>query len=135
MTFEEAIKNVCNPNIGWDLDACEIVCREAGLLEEWQNATDDFENVVFEAIEKLGYTYGENYTTTNTKITYRWNDNNETDYIITDGIYDFGDWLNGNGVQYEQEGDTYHVIDECGNRTGETYTVLNAEPTEEELIG
>lgn len=72
---------------------------------------------------------------TNTKITYRWNDNDETDYIITDGIYDFGDWLHDNGVQYEQSGDTYHVIDDYGKRTCETYTVLKAEPTEEELIG
>lgn len=59
MTFTEAIKMVCNDTIEWDMEACEIVCAEAGLQEEWDEATDDFENVVFEAIERLGYTYGE----------------------------------------------------------------------------
>ena len=72
---------------------------------------------------------------TNTKITYRWNDNNETDYIVTDGVYDFGDWLNDNGVTYEQDGDVYYVLDDYGKRTGETYTVISEEPTDDELCG
>lgn len=29
----------------------------------------------------------------NKKYTYRCNDSGETDYIITDGVYDFEDWV------------------------------------------
>lgn len=58
MTFEEAIKSVCNDTIEWNIEACEVVCKEAGLKEEFDSA-EDFESVVFAAIEKLGYTYGE----------------------------------------------------------------------------
>ena len=58
MTFEEAIQSVCNDSIEWNIEACKIVCKEAGLDEAFDNA-EDFESIVFEAIEKLGYTYGE----------------------------------------------------------------------------
>lgn len=73
--------------------------------------------------------------TNRTWITYRWNDNNDVDYIITDGLYDFGDWLNDNGVTHEQDGDVYYVLDDCGKRTGETYTVISEEPTDDDLCG
>lgn len=59
MSFDEAIRNVCNDTIEWNIEACEIVCQEAGLKSEFDSAGDDFEKVVFLAIEKLGYTYGE----------------------------------------------------------------------------
>lgn len=70
----------------------------------------------------------------NNKITYRWN-NSETDYIITDGIYDFADWLRDNDVGYEKDGDTFHVVGSNGERTGDVYTIIREEPTNEELIG
>lgn len=80
----------------------------------------------------------------NRKYTYRWTqnedydapDNNygvETDYIITDGVYDFADWLQDNGVYTEQEGDTFYVLDDDGERTGEAYWVIREEDTNEDL--
>ena len=71
----------------------------------------------------------------NTKITYRWNDNEETDYTITDGVYDFSDWLYDNGVYYEfdEEWNIYYVLDDNGERTGEQYSIISIEPTEEDL--
>ena len=71
----------------------------------------------------------------NNKIIYRWNNSPETDYIITDGIYDFADWLSDNGVNAEKDGDTFYVIGSNGERTGETYTIIREEPTDEDLIG
>lgn len=71
----------------------------------------------------------------NTRINYKWNDNAEIDSIVTDGVYDFGDWLLDNGVNYEHDGNTYYVIDELNEKTGESYTVVNIESTDEELRG
>lgn len=70
----------------------------------------------------------------NTKITYRWNNESETNSIITDGVYDFCDWLSDNGVSYEQEDGVFYVT-ENGERTGETYEILSEESTSEELRG
>ena len=81
----------------------------------------------------------------NKKYTYRWTANEdgskpnynydeETDYIITDGIYDFSDWLTDNEVRFEQEENTYYVVDEFGEKTGEAYWVINEEDTDEDLI-
>ena len=69
----------------------------------------------------------------NTRINYRWNDNEELDSIVTDGIYDFSDWLSDNGVKFEEENGLYYVLDEYDDRTGETYQVISEEPTDEEL--
>lgn len=71
----------------------------------------------------------------NKKYTYRCNDSGETDYIITDGVYDFEDWLrdslDGN-YSVEVDGDSYYILD--GNeRTGEVYHVINVENTSEGL--
>lgn len=71
----------------------------------------------------------------NKKYTYRCNDSGETDYIITDGVCDFEDWLrdsiDGN-YSVEVDGDSYYILD--GNeRTGEVYHVINVENTSEEL--
>lgn len=84
----------------------------------------------------------------NKKYTYRWTANedyskpnnnysDETDYIITDGIYDFEDWLNDNVPDYriERDGNTYCLVDVNGDRTGEAYLVINEEDTDEELVG
>lgn len=84
----------------------------------------------------------------NKKYTYRWTANEdysktddkfteETDYIITDGVYDFEDWLNDNVPDYriERDGNTYYLVDVNGDRTGEAYWVIREENTDEELVG
>ncbi|GEM_PF-7128134 len=85
----------------------------------------------------------------NTKYTYRWTNNyfedannNETDYIITDGVYDFEDWLTDSirrntdsNYSVEVEDDYYYILDGCNERTGEMYVVLNKEATDEDLVG
>ncbi len=78
----------------------------------------------------------------NTRINYRWNDEEELDSIVTDGIYDFEDWLNdslyamhGGNYAYEQDGDTYYILDGCNERTGEYCTVISTELTDEEIRG
>lgn len=38
MNFDEAIRNVCNDTIEWNIEACEIVCQEAGLKSEFDSA-------------------------------------------------------------------------------------------------
>ena len=81
----------------------------------------------------------------NRKYTYRWTANEdysifnnnyseESDYIITDGVYDFSDYLRDNGVNFEQDGNTYYVLDECEERTGEAYLIISEEDTTEELV-
>jgi hypothetical protein len=81
----------------------------------------------------------------NKKYTYRWTQNEdyskpnnnydeETDYIITDGVHDFADWLRDSEVNFEQNGDKYYVLDECEERTGEAYLVISEEDTEEDLV-
>lgn len=82
----------------------------------------------------------------NTKFTYKWtpdedyskpnyNYNAETDYIITDGIYDFSDWLQSYNVRFEEDDGAYYVLDENGDRTGEAYRIINVEETDEDLVG
>lgn len=86
----------------------------------------------------------------NMKITYRFAQNydlsqpnngfsEETDYIITDGVYDFTDYMQDHEVYYEEDEDTeglYHVLDSLGGeRTGAAYMVISTEPTDEDLIG
>ena len=71
----------------------------------------------------------------NEKITYRHNDDTETDYIIVAPPFDLGDWLDNASVHSEQDGDVWYILDESGERTGETYTVISREPTDEELVG
>lgn len=60
--------------------------------------------------------------------------NCETDYIVTDGVYDFSDWLNDNGVQFEEENDIYFVLNNSGDRTGEAFMIVSEEETDEELV-
>ena len=86
----------------------------------------------------------------NTKITYAFAQNydvnlpnngfnEETEHIITDGVYDFEDYMQDRGVYYEGDEDTeglYHVLDSLGGeRTGAAYMVIRTEPTDEDLDG
>ena len=86
----------------------------------------------------------------NMKITYKFAQNydqsqpnngfsEETDYIITDGVYDLEDYMRDNEVYYEEDEDTeglYHVLDSPGGeRTGAAYTVIRTEQTDEDLVG
>lgn len=85
----------------------------------------------------------------NTKITYRHANRfdpaqpdcgfaAETEYIVTDGDYDFADWLTDNDVanDYDKTQDIYFVVDNAGDRTGEAYQIVSTEAakTEIELI-
>ena len=38
----------------WDPDLLRDLCWRAGIIEEWEEAGDDFEEVAFKAAEKLG---------------------------------------------------------------------------------
>ena len=82
----------------------------------------------------------------NNKITYKFTNNYdkstldngfgcEADYIITDGVYDFGDYLADNEVRYEVDGDLYFVTDQDGERTGEAFMIIGKESTDEDLMG
>ena len=84
-------------------------------------------------------------TTMNNKITFttttNYNEavanngfNQESDYIITDGVYDFSDYLKDNDVDFIQDGNTYFVIED-EEKTGAAYQILKEEPTDEELRG
>ena len=80
----------------------------------------------------------------NIKITFRWTeredysipDNNYTltaDSIVCEPPYNFGDYLSDNDVSYEQEGNTYYVLDDNGERTGEAYWIISEEETDEDI--
>ena len=49
----------------------------------------------------------------------------EIESITTDGETSFVDILQDNGIKFEQQYDTYYIIDVDGNRTGEAYLILN----------
>ena len=85
----------------------------------------------------------------NKRINYKWYANymenqysEELNSIVTDGVYDFEDWIrdniyrvyNGN-FAVEREGDMYYILDGCNERTGEMYQVISEEDTEENLRG
>ena len=85
----------------------------------------------------------------NKKYNYKWYRNyfendysEEIDSIVTDGIYDFEDWIrdsiyrtyNGN-YAVERDNDTYYILDGSNDRTGEMYVVVSVENTEEDLRG
>ena len=78
----------------------------------------------------------------NVKYTYRWTeredysipDNNynpTAESIVCEPPYDFGDYLSDNDVSYEQEENTYYVLDENGERTGGAYWITSTEETDE----
>lgn len=71
-----------------------------------------------------------------TKYIYKWtryedynkpnnNYDDETESIVCEDPYDFSDWLSDNGITYDQDGDTYYVTDEDGNKTGEAYMIVS----------
>ena len=80
----------------------------------------------------------------NVKYTFRWTeredysipDNNYTptaDSIVCKPPYNFGHYLSDNGIPYEQEGDTYYVVNDYGERTGEAYWIISEEETDEDI--
>lgn len=80
----------------------------------------------------------------NTKINYKWTNNYdenepnngfgcETEYIVTDGVYDFEDFLADSDVIFNEENGVYFVLDEDFERTGEAYIVISTEETDEDL--
>ena len=80
----------------------------------------------------------------NTKISYKWTNNYdenepnngfgcETEYIVTDGVYDFEDFLADSDVIFNEENGVYFVLDEDFERTGEAYMVISTEETDEDL--
>lgn len=83
----------------------------------------------------------------NKRINIRWYQNyfeekfsGELDSIVTDGVYDFEDWLRDNidgnfSVEHEDGSDEYYILDECNERTGELYVIVSEEDTDEELRG
>lgn len=79
----------------------------------------------------------------NIKITYVWtkkedlgmpnnNYNEEAEHIIVEPPFDFGDWLQNNNVnfEHEKESETYYVLNEYEERTGEAYKIIKEEETE-----
>lgn len=82
----------------------------------------------------------------NIKYTYKWtgredynvpnnNYNDTTETIIVEPPYTFLDWLNDNtdASHAEQVGDTYYIIDNAGNRTGEAFMVIDETETDEPI--
>ena len=80
----------------------------------------------------------------NVNYTYRWTeredysipDNNYTptaDSIVCEPPYNFGYYLSDNEIPYEQEGDTYYLLNEDGERTGEAYWIISEEETDEDI--
>ena len=87
----------------------------------------------------------------NKKYTYVWteredlslpnnNYSDEKEYIVTDGVYNFEDWLrdmicrnsDGNWA-VEREGNTFYILDGCNERTGEAYLLISEENTNDDL--
>ena len=104
-------------------------------------------SIIKSNFELLSYRHtGRKGINMNTKIIYTWTNNydesqpyngfaEETDYIITDGIYEFDDYLSDNDAQFEIENDIYYIIDDNGDRTGEAYMIVDELETEEEIDG
>ena len=86
--------------------------------------------------KRIDYRYYENYFDGK----FSW----ELDSIVTDGVYDFEDWIRDNvyrntdgnfSVEHEKGSDTYYIVDGCNERTGQMYVVISEEDTDEELRG
>lgn len=82
---------------------------------------------------KYVYTHTMNYDL----ITPNGNFDDETCHIVTDGDYNFADWLYDNGVTYDYyEGyDMFFVVDNVGKRTGEAFQIVSITPTNESITG
>lgn len=110
-------------------------------IENWEQGVSECPKYVLELIK---YKMFKEEMIMNTKINYRWTqrydqnipDNNfeaTSDCIVTDGIYDFEEYLKDRDINYEVEGNFYFVIDDEGERTGEAFWVTSEEPTDEDL--
>lgn len=58
------------------------------------------------------------------------NYNPEKESVVCEPPYDFGDFLSDADIYFEQEGNTYYVVED-DERTGEAYHVISIEDTEE----
>ena len=78
----------------------------------------------------------------NTKIEYKWTKNEdmnipnnnygcETETVVLQDGFDFGDLLQTGEVEFEHESEsnTYYILED-GERTGEAYLICSEEPTE-----
>lgn len=112
-------------------------------IEDWEQGVSRCPKYVIDLIE---YKLKKEGLIVNNKITFVWARNydqsqpnngfgEETDSIVTDGVYDFEDWLSDNDVPFEEEDGVYFVIDEDDERTGEAYMVVSEEPTDEDPRG
>lgn len=85
--------------------------------------------------KKYNYRFYKNY--------FENNYSEEIESIVTDGVYNFEDWLRDNinrfndnyTVEHEDNNDAYYILDGCNERTGEMYVVISEEDTAEELRG
>lgn len=84
---------------------------------------------------KITYAYAQNYDLSKPNNGFC----EETEHIVTDGVYDLEDYMQDRNVYYEEDEDTdglYHVLDSLGGeRTGAAYMVIRTEPTDEDLDG
>lgn len=81
----------------------------------------------------------------NVKYTFYWtakedksalnnNYNKEADDVVCEAGFSFADYLRDClEVQYEQEDNSYYLLDDEGERTGECYLVVSEEETDEEI--
>ncbi len=81
----------------------------------------------------------------NVRIEYRWTNGydkgmhncgfvGETQYIVVEPPYEFGDWIRDHGGYYEEENGTFFII-KNEERTGEAFCIVSETETDEELIG
>ena len=112
-------------------------------IENWEQGVSSCPNYVEDLIKYKMFKEG---MIVNNKITYRHTsrydnslpDNNfetEAMNIVTDGVYDFKDFLSDRGVEFEEDSDCDGLfwVTEYGERTGEAYMVIKEEPTDEDL--
>lgn len=108
-------------------------------IENWEGGVSKCPDYVRQLIQYKAFKEG---YIVNTKITYRWTSDYEnspfadTDHIVTDGVYDFSDFLSDRGVNFvidDQDPDLYWVLDEFDERTGEAFLVISVLDTDEEV--
>lgn len=74
------------------------------------------------------------WTAKEDKSTLNNNYNKETDYVVCEAGFSFADYLSDYlEVQFEQDGNSYYLLNDEGERTGECYLVVSKEETDEEI--
>ncbi len=74
------------------------------------------------------------WTAKEDKSALRNNYNLEADSVVCEAGFSFADYLSDClEVQYEQEGNSYYLLNDEGERTGECYLVVSEEETDEEI--